>query len=340
MRPIPLAIQTIYADLLQSVALADAARPGSISTKTVRGETYLYSIERDGNTRPQRYIGPAKDPAAQQAAAAVRRAAAQAKDRRKVIAAIKAAHVPAPNIYTGRVLDVMANAGLFQAGAVLVGTVAYQMYPCLVGAYLPAGALTTNDADIALTQLAIRSLRSDEHLDTILRRADATFEPKLSRTHPEACVVFEAENSFKVEVLTTLRRKSGAVHIPTLGCAAQPLPFLEYLLEETIPAVALYGSGVLVHVPDPVRFALHKIIVSARRAAAKTEKDTQQAAALIQILANTRQLDLAEAIGALRKRGPSWRAEFDAGVAKLPDDARSNLELARRRRTPPTAAGL
>jgi hypothetical protein len=79
----------------------------------------------NGNTRPQRYLGPAKDPTAQQAAAAVRRAAAQARDRRKVVIALKAADVPAPDIYTGKILEVMANAGLFGSDAILVGTVAY-----------------------------------------------------------------------------------------------------------------------------------------------------------------------------------------------------------------------
>jgi hypothetical protein len=328
MQPIPLAIQTIYADLLQSVELADRVRPGSISTKTVRGEAYLYAHGRDGNTRPQQYLGPAKDPTAQQAADAVRRAAIQARDRRKSIAAIKAARIPAPDIHIGKILEVLANAGLFEAGAVVVGTVAYQMYPCLVGAYLSAGALKTNDADIAMTELAVRTIRTSEHLDVILRRADKTFQPKFSRAHPEACIVFEAQNAFKVEILTTLRRKNEPVQIENLGCAAQPLPFLEYLLEDTIPAVALYGSGVLVRVPDPVRFALHKVIVSARRSSAKSEKDTMQAAELIQALAVNRAHDLGEAVRSLRKRGPSWRKAIDRGLSRIANPAiEGHLEI-------------
>jgi hypothetical protein len=322
MRPIPLAIQTLYADLLQNVELADV-RPGAVFQRTIAGSDYLYANERDGDTKPQRYLGSATDPEVQQAAAAIRRAATQARDRRKVITAIKAAHVPAPDIYTGKILDVMANAGLFEAGAVLVGTIAYQMYPCIVGAYLSAGALQTNDADIALTQIAIRSLQAKEHLDVILRRADKTFQPKFSRIHPKACVVFAANNAFKVDILTTLSRKDEPVQIPSLGCAAQPLPFVEYLLEDATPAVALYGPGVLVRVPDPVRYALHKVIVSTRRHGPKSTKDTLQASELIQALAAHRQHDLAEAVRELRQRGPSWRHAFDEGVDKLSPEARA-----------------
>jgi hypothetical protein len=126
MRPIPLSIQTLYADLLQTTELADV-RPAAVFQRTIAGSDYLYANERDGGTKPQRYLGPAKDPEVQRAAAAIRRAAVQARDRRKSGAAIKAARVPAPDNHTGKILDVMANAGLFDSGAVLVGTIAYQL---------------------------------------------------------------------------------------------------------------------------------------------------------------------------------------------------------------------
>jgi len=50
-------------------------------------------------------------------------------------------------------------------------------------------------------------------------------------------------------------------------------------------------SGVLVNVPQPVRYAIHKLIVATRRipsAAAKARKDIEQAAALIRVLAKDR----------------------------------------------------
>ena len=77
--------------------------------------------------------------------------------------------------------------------------------------------------------------------------------------------------------------------------------------------------------PDPILFALHKLIVSARRSSAKSVKDTTQAAELIQALAVSRQDELSDAVRAVRKRGPNWRKAFDAGVTKLPEEARKLL---------------
>jgi Nucleotidyltransferase len=44
-------------------------------------------------------------------------------------------------------------------------------------------------------------------------------------------------------------------------CSAVAPPFMEYLAEENIEVVALYGAGVLVRVPAPVRCAAHKLLI-------------------------------------------------------------------------------
>ncbi|MBL3684602.1 hypothetical protein F2981_18295 (plasmid) [Sinorhizobium meliloti] len=54
--------------------------------------------------------------------------------------------------------------------------------------------------------------------------------------------------------------------MPALGgAAAQPLRFLDYLIYHPIRAVLLHGAGVLVNVPAPQRYAIHKLIVASRR---------------------------------------------------------------------------
>ena len=142
MKTISLQLQTIYADLLDS--LDDAGvRPGSISRRRIKGAVHVYSIERDGAAQVQRYLGPEEDPKTAKKVDLVKRASALAKIRRSSIAALKGAGIPGPTAGMGRVLDALANAGLFRRGAVLVGTAAYQLYPCMVGAYLSGGALQT-----------------------------------------------------------------------------------------------------------------------------------------------------------------------------------------------------
>ena len=68
---------------------------------------------------------------------------------------------------------------------------------------------------------------------------------------------------------------------------AQGLPFLKFLIAEPIPAVALHRSGILLQIPRPERYAIHKLIVAQRRSGpvrAKAVKDLAQAYALIGVL--------------------------------------------------------
>ena len=50
--------------------------------------------------------------------------------------------------------------------------------------------------------------------------------------------------------------------LPAPDVSAQALRHLDYLLEVPIPALSLYRSGVLVRIPQPERYAMHKLIVT------------------------------------------------------------------------------
>ena len=95
------------------------------------------------------------------------------------------------------------------------------------------------------------------------------------------------------------------------------LRYLDFLLYQEVNAVALHGAGVPINVPDPTRFALHKLIVAqlrhqgVARSAAKSRKDLQQAQALIAVLARQRPDDLKDlwrsCATAARHGGPMLR---------------------------------
>ena len=97
--------------------------------------------------------------------------------------------IPAPDIYTGRVLEALSLSGVFRSGVVLIGTTAYQLYPCVVGAYLDETATRTQDADLALARLAVAKLTMAEPLDVILRRADELLAPHYSGKRQDAQAV-------------------------------------------------------------------------------------------------------------------------------------------------------
>ena len=93
----------------------------------------------------------------------------------------------------------------------------------------------------------------------------------------------------------------------------------------TMQAAALYGHGVLVRVPAPARFAVHKLIVAQRRkptALAKKQKDLRQAQELIDILLETDEGTLQTELDDARDRGKSWKTQINASLREMGRDVR------------------
>jgi hypothetical protein len=82
---------------------------------------------------------------------------------------------------------------------------------------------------------------------------------------------------------------------------------------------------VLVQIPRPEAYAIHKLIVANRRAGGpdqlKSRKDRAQAALLIKALAEDRPDELREAHEDALSRGPQWRAHIEASLKHLPATA-------------------
>ncbi len=238
MRPIPLNLQTLYADLIDQVS-SSTIEPASISRRKVKGQTFLYATIRDGSIREQRYLGPGSSSKAQAMAARHKAAEEQAKQRRSTVSALKRQRIPAPTLQVGRVLETIANAGLFNQGVVLVGTHAFRLYPCVTGHFLPNTGLVTNDVDISAAAFVAGDEPQD--LEAILKRADKTFEPVWAATD-KAPKMFKASNGLTIDVLTRKGRgRRSPVVIDGLGVSAEALSFQEFLVEDTIEVVALYN---------------------------------------------------------------------------------------------------
>jgi hypothetical protein len=128
-----------------------------------------------------------------------------------------------------------------------------------------------------------------------------------------------------VEFLTpSFRPEEDIRPLPALGVAAQSLHFLNYLIAQPIKAAALYRSGVLIQIPRPEAYAIHKLIVANRRKGPdrlKAVKDRAQAALLIEALAEDRPDELREAYADAMERGPQWRAHIAATLKRMPETA-------------------
>lgn len=319
MRQIPLNFQTLHADLAQSVSLQGDELPvGPISTRTVKGNAYLYVTVKDGASRRQISLGRADDGSVQARAERIAAANARYKSRRTTVSTLKQkARLPAPSLPLGRVLESVSNAGLFRSGVILVGTVAFQTYAPIIGYHLPSAALMTNDAD-----LLVASLISKEQISIgdVLKRADPTFSPHINPDE-QLPSLFRAASGLQVDILTSFKReRRSPVAVPELGCAAEALRFMEYLAEESLETVALYGAGVAVRVPPPIRYAVHKLLVAQQRPlqfAAKRRKDLVQARELLGIFLQTDADELETTLDDARARGRKWSGAINKSLIEI-----------------------
>jgi hypothetical protein len=298
------AVQTLFADLLQQVETAPVA--GSVYRRIANGAEYIYAKTPVGSGLIDQFIGKSGDSEAEERARSLQIGAELATQRRRIVAFLRRQGLSGPDRNMGAILDALAHADLFRAGAVLVGTAAYLVSEPLVGSRLPSPTLMTGD--VALTA------EPPERLETILRRADPTFEgvPQLKAKAPPSR--FRSANGYLVDLVTPTRSRedSNPVALTALNAGAAPLQYLAWLIDGAVRTVALSGAGVLVNVPQPARYAVHKLILAQRRDASgrlKRAKDLDQAKALIEVLLKNDPFSLEDALNDARAQGEKGWSE-------------------------------
>ena len=88
------------------------------------------------------------------------------------------------------------------------------------------------------------------------------------------------------------------------------------------PAVLNFLTGVLVQIPRPERYAIHKLIVAQRRSVSsrrKALKDLAQAQALIAVLVEDRPSELREAYETALRSGTKWRDAISRSLSQRPE---------------------
>ena len=231
---------------------------------------------------------------------------------------------------TGSLLLAMAKAGYFRLGGVMIGTHAFRAYEGELGVRIPHAdqAANTGDVDIAAFQRLSVAIAETDSVDPgpseIFSSLKFEAVPALRNNHTWKWR--QASGEVEIEFLTPSFGGEPTRLIPSLGVAAKGLNHLDFLIKEPINAIINYRSGVLVKVPTPERFAVHKLIVAARRVEGphpqKAIKDRAQAAFLIRVLAEERPLQLAEIYNEACQSGPGWQARIDQSLRLLPDEAK------------------
>ena len=329
MQEIDLQFRTMFAELVQRSLddrfLKDFLPDGSFVRVPVKGRDYWYytSAMQDGK-RSRRYVGPASDPAITQRVEEFSRLKSSTKNRRLLVSALNRIGLPGPDNFTGNIIEGLSNAGLFRLRGVLVGTVAFQSYAGMLGVRLPNASMQTGDADFA--QFHSVSAAIDDSMAPmleILQAVDPTFREIPHQSDTRKTTRYGNDRGFQVEFLTPNRgsddHQDKPSKMPALGGAsAIALRFLDFLIYEPQRSVLLHKYGVGITVPAPERYAVHKLIVAARRQGADTikrQKDVWQAGLLIECLMLLHMGELlADALHEAMERGPAWKQAIADGL--------------------------
>ena len=296
--------------------------PGGFAKKRVADRDYwYYQVKMPGGRAQQVYVGP--DDAATRAlmeehANPVRRSEQSALTR-MARAAIEYGCSEIP-LQHARVIERLSVYGFFAAGGILVGTHAFLAYQNHFGVRWNTGAFTL-DLDFAhagknLSVALPSSLKIDAR--AAIDSLGQGFIPVQSNTTYKK----PDEPDFDLDFLTSMGRTGDApVYLPSLNLTLQPLKFMELSLEDPMRATLLTRNGpIVVNVPQPHRFALHKLIVQGERPVAqrvKANKDLAQAGALIDYLLTNDGDVLIGAWEDVVSRGPGWARRLLAGWRAL-----------------------
>ena len=212
-----------------------------------------------------------------------------------------------------RVMEHLAQAGLFRKGLVLVGSHAFTALGNLLGLRW-GNQLKTTDMDFARAQGISLALPGNAEAIDVLATAkefDPTFfaVPQLDYRQPSTTII-SRKTRIKLDFLTThAAAETDTPHyFADLGIAATPLRYMDYLLGGFNRRGLVIGTYAFpINLPDPARFAIHKLIIAQLRrgeADAKMQKDIRQAdellAGMIEIGLG---YEIEEALGALPTAG-------------------------------------
>ncbi|MBY0613654.1 MAG: hypothetical protein K2P80_15870 [Beijerinckiaceae bacterium] len=318
-----------YHDLLKSLEDESISMIRGTPTRVERkGKIYWYDSYRVGSDVRKAYIGEDGDDLRSRLSS-LSRLRETRKERRgyrsRLIRILRAERFQSIDAGTGSLLSAIGEAGVFRLGGTIVGTHAFRLYEGELGVrYGFDQAAQTDDLDIASFEQLSLALADTAAEPLQKALGDFEFEPVPTLDRDKVWRWKQTRSQLFVEFLTpSFAQDEGLRPLAALGVHAQSLHYLNYLIRDPIRAALPYRYGVLIQIPRPERFAIHKLIVADRRRegpdSLKSIKDRAQAAFLIDALAEDRPDDLRKAYEEALETGPRWRERIEATLLKMPE---------------------
>lgn len=320
----------LYADLLAEAhaSTLSTGRGMSFVSKTLKGRRYWYLSVAVGRARRQTYLGP-DTPELHAHMEATRTQWAQAseavRERQRVVALLTAGGAAPTPAHTGAALSLLAEGGVFEAGAVLTGALAYAAYANLLGL---SGPMAT---EIAPGRIALALGAEGVDWQTLRQKHMGKASPAEALLWKDSAAR-DTGSGEHVDLLTPQHEEKadGPVFVARAGVHAHPLPHLDYLLTRPQPAVLLVRHGIPVQVPQPARFALHTLAVPKHRDhgwRAEPVDNRPHMLALLEALMHEAPETLGEAFTAARRHSGAFDAHLRQACMTLPGALGAQLKV-------------
>lgn len=326
MVPLSSIATSAYTDLVR--LLKDDAMSGVEGKPTLKrygDKSYWYVARRIGLEMRFFYIGEDTDETRQRIDR-IEELRKTAKERQaeqsRLVRLLRAEGMTPTDRATGSILSAMTKAGTFRLGGTIVGTNAFRLYEGELGIRLPIGGMA-NTGDIDIAQFEKLSLALEDQVDPGLAETFSAlrFAPLPGLNPRQTWRWTQGGSGQLVEFLTPAFGDETIRDLPALGVSAHALNYLNFLIAKPIHAAAIYRSGVLVQIPRPERYAVHKLILADRRrdgaGSLRASKDREQAAFLIEAMAEDRPDDLRGAYRSAMEVGPRWRERIGNSLKRM-----------------------
>jgi hypothetical protein len=284
-----IAIRALYAEVKARANATGELLPGTPGTLVKRagtGHEYWYrSYYAVPTKRSEQFVGTASNSAAYEA---MQSRIADSEWTAKQVAALAKLGFQVANKSVAGVLVELRNRKIFEAGMVVVGTLAFLSWLNEYGA-VAAVAAAAGARDVQLARRQTLKLATTVSFLSAMHATQLPFAliPGMPAKNPPTSVKLPGAEGRRVDIFAPGPLLGEIVAVPELEWHAQTVPFYDYLLEGSRAAAALAGGHCIpIMLPEAARMIWHKLYSSTRRRKdpAKAENDLVQAATLAAIL--------------------------------------------------------
>ena len=239
---------------------------GSIKSKIIGQKKYYYLQFRKNGKVIQKYLGKTIP---KEILKNLKERKAFEKEMKEVEASLKLLRVKTDTSFilpVKEILYVLARAGLWEEGIELIGSWAFRLYQEHFG--VSPFPLRSDDLDFAIS---LPYLGKEAHIPELLKEIGFREGFNLDGS------IYFYRPGLRVEFLVPKKGRNATtlVKIKKLSLSAQPLRFLDILLDE--PAEIKISKKLRIKIPSLSAFLIHKLIIFQRRwEKADASKDLQQ----------------------------------------------------------------